>query len=213
MRCDYAHIFLGYEPESNAACGLSYGYMRFLFQLASDYHSFWVDGDRVTLSDSENQLIENGTAVLADMMINGCVGASPMVQVVDWEENGQSAPSAGGSAILRMTGTVDTNYFSVGSQLVCQTAGLYLVSVAARPRDTQVYFSVVTPWELRILHNLSIVPVSRSVYVPTDKPVTAEIVYAFDLAVGDTLLFHVFNGSTEGPMYFFEDTRLQIWAL
>jgi len=211
MRLDYPSIFNGFEPSTIAACGLSYGYMRFLFQLASGFHSFWVDGDRVTLSDSENQLIEMGTAVLTDMMINGC-GGVPMLKVVDWVENGQSAPSSGGSAILRMTGVTDTNYFSVGSQLVCQSAGMYLVSVSARPRDTQVYFSVVTPWELRILHNLAITPIAKSVYVPADKSVSANIVYAFDLSVGDTLLFHVYNGSTEGPMYFFEGTRLQIWA-
>lgn len=73
MKIDYPHIFESDGFSEETGCGLTKGYIRFLLQTATQYHSFYDDeGARVALSDDESQLLEQGHGVLANLLINGC---------------------------------------------------------------------------------------------------------------------------------------------
>lgn len=138
MNLPYSYIFRdsgGVGDSKISGCGLSKAYIRYLITLASSpIYNWYANGERVTLSDNELQLIERGDARLAEIALNG----SDMISVVEIAFDGIEIPQTFqtinadtmGDIIALTPGNVDwieRHYF--GETFLLTADGVYVVDV------------------------------------------------------------------------------------
>lgn len=134
MRLPYDKIFLdggGAEDSEIVACGLTAAYMRLLLSAAGDYFSFYQGDERVSLSDTEEQIIESGRAELSRLFIEGVCSVDKVV-FRGTPPNGHVIETGVTTNVAHVTSQIDTEYASWDGTILTLQPGFYTVEARCR---------------------------------------------------------------------------------
>lgn len=212
MKLPYSSIFraggVG-EDSEEFACGLSRAYMRFLLASQDFPHTFWEDGSRTVLSDTEQQLLESGTAALTKLrcnMIDVAIVASPVSN--QFIENPSTDYPVGYSVDVE-----NSDYAEITGlgEITINAAGFYTVDSSIRLHGALTTLSYFR-------HFLTLL-VNGERYTLDDHEAsgtwdTLNVFVGLKLAVGDVLNFEYRRAGPVGDVWLSSgETRLRMWIL